>query len=131
MEHLSTPKQFNDSLQVTKASMWVALTAVLILLAGLLVWAIFGYLEVTIQAYGVADDGVITSYIAGDSAVTIGMEARIGEAHNPQNLDEQAIGVITAVDLVATNVGETTDDPSVSVNSLRPADHSFMVTISA
>ncbi|MBQ9545202.1 MAG: hypothetical protein IJV00_08760 [Clostridia bacterium] len=46
MERVSGPESLNDYIRVTKPSVWIALLALVVLLAGVLVWSIFGTVEV-------------------------------------------------------------------------------------
>ena len=54
IDRVSSPEQLNDYIKVTTPSVWLILFATLILIAGTLVWAIFGKIEVNI------DDGTKT-----------------------------------------------------------------------
>ena len=49
LERISTPEQLNDYIKVTKPSIWVVLIATILLIAGALVWAIFGKIEVNTE----------------------------------------------------------------------------------
>ncbi len=42
LEKVSSPEQLNDYIRVTTPSVWLVLTALLILLAGMLIWCVFG-----------------------------------------------------------------------------------------
>ena len=46
MDRVSSPEQLNDYIRVTTPSVWVVLIALVLLLAGMLVWSIFGTVEV-------------------------------------------------------------------------------------
>ncbi|MBQ7678765.1 MAG: hypothetical protein IJT34_02835 [Butyrivibrio sp.] len=46
MERVSSPEQLNDYIRVTTPSVWLILIAVLFLLAGVLVWAVFGRIQI-------------------------------------------------------------------------------------
>ena len=46
MERVSGPEELNDYIRVTTPSVWIVLAALLALLAGMLVWSIFGTVEV-------------------------------------------------------------------------------------
>lgn len=54
IDRVSSPEQLNDYIKVTTPSVWLILFATLILIAGILVWAIFGKIEVN------TDDGTKT-----------------------------------------------------------------------
>ena len=131
LERLSTPKQFNDCLQVTKVNVWVALIAILVLLGGLMIWAVFGFVEITVKTHGIADNGIITCYVAGDTVVAVGMDARIDDIRDVQGIIPDVPGVITDVELMPANLNEIADNPAFSVSDLSRSDHSFEVTISA
>ena len=47
MDRVSSPESLNDYIRVTSPSVWITLLALVILLAGMLVWSIFG--KVTVQ----------------------------------------------------------------------------------
>lgn len=46
MDRISSPEALNDYIRVTSPSVWIALIALVILLAGMLAWSIFGKVEV-------------------------------------------------------------------------------------
>ena len=46
MERVSSPEALNDYIRVTTPSVWIVLIALAVLLAGMLVWSIFGTVEV-------------------------------------------------------------------------------------
>lgn len=46
MSRVSSPEQLNDYIKVTTPSVWVVLIAIVVLLAGMLVWSIFGRVTV-------------------------------------------------------------------------------------
>ncbi len=46
IERISSPDQIDDYVRVTKPSMWIVLIAAVVLLVGIVVWCIFGTMEV-------------------------------------------------------------------------------------
>ena len=46
IDRISGPEALNDYIRVTVPSVWIVLIAIVILLVGILVWSIFGTLEV-------------------------------------------------------------------------------------
>ncbi|MBR2274576.1 MAG: hypothetical protein IJ873_00715, partial [Lachnospiraceae bacterium] len=46
MERVASPEQLNDYIRVTSPSVWIILLAMLVLLAGILVWSVFGRVEI-------------------------------------------------------------------------------------
>lgn len=56
MDRISSPEQLTDYLRVTTPGIWVILGAVLLLLAGLFVWASIGTLETKADASVIVED---------------------------------------------------------------------------
>ena len=46
LERVSSPEQMDEYIRVTTPSVWVALIALAVLLAGFLIWSIFGTMEI-------------------------------------------------------------------------------------
>ncbi len=46
LERISSPDRLNDYIRVSTPGLWFVLLAVLILLAGALVWAVFGTIDI-------------------------------------------------------------------------------------
>ena len=46
MDRVSSPEALNDYIRVTTPSVWIVLIALVLLLAGMLIWSIFGTVEV-------------------------------------------------------------------------------------
>ncbi len=49
LERVTSPEQLNDYIKVTTPSVWVILAATLILIAGTLIWAVFGKIRVNTE----------------------------------------------------------------------------------
>ncbi len=47
MDRVSSPEQLNDYIRVTSPSVWLVLSAIVLLLLGMLAWSILGTVEVT------------------------------------------------------------------------------------
>ena len=63
LERISSPEQLNDYIRVSTPSVWMVLLAVVILLAGVCVWGVFGHMDTTLPAVAVAQDGIVTAYV--------------------------------------------------------------------
>src|SRR5215218_506598 len=68
LEKLSTPEQLDALMSVTAPAGWIALFTTAALLAGILVWSIFGNLRVTVPAQGILiRGGALIDVQAGSS----------------------------------------------------------------
>lgn len=45
LDRISSPEQLNEYIRVTRPSVWVALGAIVAMLAGVIVWGVFGEID--------------------------------------------------------------------------------------
>ena len=82
MERIQSPEQLNDYLRITNPTIWVVLVAVILLLAGLLVWSAFASIDSFARGTARVENGEMTVlFDDADSAgkVTTGMEVAVGD----------------------------------------------------
>lgn len=77
IERISSPEQLTDYLRVTNPGIWVILAAVIVLLAGLLVWSMVGTLETTAEAVVITEEHIALVVPAGAEELTAGMPVRV------------------------------------------------------
>ena len=82
LDRISSPEQLNDYIRVTNPSVWMILSAVILLLSGVFVWSIFGRLDTTITVGAVTENQQTVCYVkeADWETVETGMQVRIGES---------------------------------------------------
>lgn len=105
LERIQSPEELNQYLHVTNPSVWVLLTAVILLLAGLLIWASFT--QIDSLAYGRAEvrQGTMTVHFDDENAakqVEVGMQISVGEVRaeiHSLGRDEQGIFALAFTDL--------------------------------
>ena len=84
MRRISSPEQLNDYLKVTTPKIWVLLIAVVLLLAGLLLWGGFTTIESYAAGTARAVGGELTVTFddpAKAAKVQTGMEMEVGDVH--------------------------------------------------
>ena len=110
VEHISSPEQLNDYLHVTSLSVWLLLTAVAILLVGLMIWGCFAFVSSVALGQGIVDDGVMTIHFEDQSKaiyVDAGMKVAVGgEATAIVSVGRDADGNIFAVANTTLSDGE-------------------------
>ena len=105
LERIESPEQMNQILRVTNPSVWLLLTAVILLLVGLLVWGSFTYIDS--MAYGRAEvsDGIMTLRFDDEKLaedIEPGMLVTVGETSAEilsLGHDEQGIFALAETDL--------------------------------
>ena len=147
MDKISSPEQMNDYIRVANPSVWMILIAVIVLLAGVCGWGMFGHLDTRIQTGGVCTDGKLVCYIgeADFEKVEVGMTVAVGDkeytvssvAATPERLDGSTGAYLihlaglaegdwaypVAVD--APDLGNGTYEVSVVVERVKPLDFVF------
>ena len=63
LEAIESPEKLNDYLRVTDAGVWLVLAAVIALLAGFVLWGIFGSIDTTVNMAVEAENGVSVVYV--------------------------------------------------------------------
>lgn len=81
IERVTSPEQLNEYIRVAKPSVWIVLSAVVVLLAGAMVWAVFGTIETSFRAGAVCENGHTACYVTGENAkkLTEGLKVTVGE----------------------------------------------------
>lgn len=99
LNKIASPEQMNDYIRVSSPSVWMVLTAVIVLLAGVCVWGMFGHLDTAVQTGGVCADGRLTVFVGEEDHNKIkenavisvdGVEYAVAEITNaPIRVDDQ------------------------------------------
>ena len=99
LEKVSSPEQMNDYIRVSSPGVWMVLAAVIVLLAGVCVWGVFGHLDTAVQTGGVCTDGRLTVFVGEEDHDKIrenavisvdGVEYAVAESTNaPVRVDDQ------------------------------------------
>ena len=77
LERIASPEQLNAYIRVSTPSVWLLLAAVVILLAGVCVWGVFGRMDTTLTAVAVAEDGIVTAYLKEADAASVRAENNV------------------------------------------------------
>ena len=111
MEHIQSPEQLNDYMHVTNPAMWIVLAAVIVLLAGLLVWGASARIE---------------SYAAGTAQVRDGaMIVRFDDAQQAEKIEAGMLVTIGETSAVISSVGREDDGNLFAVAQTSLADGNY------
>ena len=78
LDRVNSPEELNDYIRTANPGAWLTVAAAVILLVSVLVWGIFGSLDSTTAANGLASGESVTCYIADASEIRPGNTVRIG-----------------------------------------------------
>ncbi len=116
MERIQSPEQLNDYLRVTNPSVWVILAAVVLILAGMLIWGSFAYIDSFVTCTAEVKGGVMTVTFEDEASaknVKAGMNVTVGD---------------TASTIVS--VGRASDGKLFAQAETALADGSYQATVS-
>ena len=122
IEKVSSPEQLNDYIRVANPSVWMILAAIVILLAGVIVWGCICHLDTTLSTAVVCENDVAVIYVkeADAEKVEVGMTVRVGE-------EEYAISEI-ATDPI--RVDDTISEYAIHASGLTAGEWVYMVSVS-
>ena len=84
MDRLSSPEELNDYLHVTRPSVWIALVAVVVILAGALVWSSVTYINSYVDGTAEVKDGTLAIVLDRETPfvnrLEAGQEIIVGDA---------------------------------------------------
>ena len=115
LKYISSPEQLNDYLKVTKPAIWAVLVAVVVLLAGLLVWGSFAYIGSSIDGTAYVENGTLVMNFNSQefaSNVKEDMKIKVGDnEYNITSIGKDEYGIFAVAD---TNLGDGTYEASIT-----------------
>ena len=81
VDKVSSPEQLNEYIRVTTPGVWMVLAAIVILLAGVIVWGFIGHLDTTLSTAVVCENGEAVVYVkeADIEKIDVGMTVRVDD----------------------------------------------------
>ena len=81
VDKVSSPEQLNEYIRVANPGVWMVLAAIVILLAGVVVWGFIGHLDTTLSTAVVCENGEAVVYVkeADIEKIDIGMIVRVDD----------------------------------------------------
>ena len=81
VDKVSSPEQLNEYIRVANPGVWMVLAAIVILLAGVVVWGFIGHLDTTLTTAVVCENGEAVIYVkeADEEKIAVGMTVRVDD----------------------------------------------------
>lgn len=82
LDKIKSPESLNDYVRVANPGVWLLLAAVIMLLIGITVWSVFGWVKSIAHAEGEVINGTATCTLKAEDAenVTVGTSVRMGKS---------------------------------------------------
>ena len=121
LNRISSPEKLNEYIRVSTPSVWLILSAIVVLLAGVCVWGIFGHMDTTLPAVAVSREGVVTAYVRADDVEKIAADA-------PVSIGDAA-GKVVSMGKEPMRVDETFTEYMRHVGALQEGEWVYMLTL--
>ena len=114
MERISSPEDLNDYVRVASPGVWLILAAIVVLLAGFIIWGVYGNIEMQVPALVINEAGSAACYVKEVDSIALadGMPVRLSDGTEATLL--LSAGKSQAADDILTeyarHVGEFGDD---------------------
>lgn len=81
LDKITSPESLNDYIRVSNPRVWILLAGIIVLLAGVCVWAVFGHIDRFLTTVVRVDDGRIICYVDPEDIndVRVGMTVVVGD----------------------------------------------------
>ena len=121
VERVSSPEQLNDYIRVANPGVWMVLAAIVILLAGVVVWGCIGHLDTTLDTAIVCENGEAVVYVkeADIEKIEVGMTVRVGD-------EEYAVSEISTEPI---RVDDTMSEYSIHASGLTAGEWVYIVNV--
>ena len=121
VERVSSPEQLNDYIRVANPGVWMVLAAIVILLAGVIVWGCIGHLDTTLSTAVVCENDVAVIYVkeADVEKIDVGMTVRVGD-------EEYAVSEISTAPI---RVDDTMSEYAIHASGLTVGEWVYAVKV--
>lgn len=130
MERVSSPEQLNDYIRVSNPSVWMILSAVIILLTGVCVWGIFGHIDTTVSCVCISDGCRSVVYIKETDRASVETQISSEGEEMYVTVGHQTYG-IEAIGTVPVSVDETFSEYAVHTGGLKTGEWVYEVILDA
>lgn len=130
IEQVSSPEQLNDYIRVSNPSVWMILTAVIVLLTGVCIWGVFGHLDTTVGCVCISDGGRNVVYIKETDMVSV-------ETRNTSVVEGMCVTVggqeyeIKAIGTEPVSVSEDFSEYAMHIGNLKNGEWVYEATLEA
>ncbi len=119
IDRVNSPEELNDYIRVASPSVWLILSAIVAFLVGVVIWGIWGNIEVTVKAPVVVKDGVVTCYVDDVSSLEEALDVRI----------DGKIGSIKSIKRTPVEITDDYDPYFLYISSYSSGSFAYPVTV--
>lgn len=108
IDRISSPEQLTDYIKVANPGVWLLLGAIVVFLAGVCVWGVFGRLDTVVSGAAVSENGTLVCYISEDKAESVKAGMKItsnGSEFTVSGISSQPVSAGSVLDEYALHIG--------------------------
>lgn len=137
IEQVSSPEQLNDYIRVSNPSVWMILTAVIVLLTGVCIWGVFGHLDTTVGCVCISDGSRNVVYIKETDMVSLKTNLVSSENRKASITEGMCVTVggqeyeIKAIGTEPVSVGGDFSEYAMHIGNLKNGEWVYEATLDA
>lgn len=108
IDRISSPEQLNDYIKVANPGVWLLLGAIVILLAGIIVWSFLTVLDTVVKGVAISKNGSVVCYVEEENASNLieGMTFTINDSkYSVSEISTQPVAAESVLSDYAMHVG--------------------------
>ena len=121
IERISSPDQLNDYIRLSNPGVWFILASILVILAGACIFGIFGHIDSTVPAVGIARDGRMVCLVKKEYGERFTDDMKL-------KIDNEEYGVSVRSPKPAT-VWDTTDPYALFIGDMQPGEWIYEIDV--
>ena len=121
LDRISSPEQLHDYVKVANPGLWMIISAIIILLAGIIVWGFIGKIDTTMSTAIITDHGNSVIYIGESDAKKLEVGMKV--------LSEGEEYKITAIAKEPIKVDESLTDYAIHASGITIGEWVYAVSI--
>ena len=123
LDRISSPEQLNEYIRVSTPSVWMLLTAIVVLLAGVCVWGVLGRMESTISVAAVSQENAVIAFVREADIDRVKADAVV-------KVEGETVGIL-AIDKSPVQVDVTFSEYACHVGGLQRGEWVYQVVLDA
>ena len=121
LDRISSPEQLNTYIRVATPSVWMLLTAIVVLLVGVCVWGVLGHLDTKLPVVTVAEQDAVIAYVKEADVAKVSAEQAVSVAG--------AQGKVLSIDAEPMRVDDTFTEYMRHLGSIQQGEWVYAVTL--
>ncbi len=121
IDRVNSPEQLNDYIRVANPSVWILLVAIVFLLAGVVIWGVFGTVETKVNTTLIVQNGTVEAYVSSNniSSLKDGMTVKVDGKE----------GVIESINKTPVEITDTFSSYFLYLSGLQTGDFVYKVNV--